>query len=125
MGTASVAEEITQKAQLPWVAGVLALLSLRCSAPSGSLLWPSVLDLSVRVLVDRVIASSQEPGQAPIGGGPHSQSLVLSLCTMAGTGHGTGLPLMGTKSTKGSFFVVSELEKELSLKAFLDVIINP
>lgn len=63
MGTASVAEEITQRAQLPWVAGVLALLSLLCSAPSGSLLWPSVLDLSLRVLVDRVIASSQEPGK--------------------------------------------------------------
>lgn len=77
------------------------------------------------LLVDRVIASSQEPGQAPIGSGPHSQSLVLSLCTMAGTGCGTGLPLMGTESTKGSFFVVLELEKELSPKAFLETLINP
>lgn len=32
---------------------------------------------------------------------------------------------MGTKSTKGSFFVVSEVEKELSLQAFLEMIINP
>lgn len=78
------------------------------------------------LLVDRVIASSpQEPGQAPIGSGPHSQSLVLSLCTMAGTGRGTELPLMGTESTKESFFVVLELEKELSLKAFLETLINP
>lgn len=80
----------------------------------------------MRILVDRAIASSpQEPGQAPIGSGPHSQSLVLSLCTMAGTGRGMGLPLMGTESTKGSFFVVSELEKELSLQAFLETLINP
>lgn len=44
---------------------------------------------------------------------------------MAGTGRGMGLPLMGTESTKGSFFVVSELEKELSLQAFLETLINP
>lgn len=78
------------------------------------------------LLVGRVIASShQEPRRSTDRSGPHRQSLVLSLCTMAGTGHGTGLPLMGTESTKGLFFVVSELARELSLQAFLEMIINP
>lgn len=73
-----------------------------------------------------IIASSrQEPGETQIGSGPREQSLVLSPFTMAGTGHGTGLPLMRTDSTKGSFFVVSELETALSLQAFLEMIINP
>lgn len=72
----------------------------------------------------RVIASSQqEPGEAQIGRGPQAQSLVLSLCTMAGIGVGPGLPLMGTESTNGSF-CGSELEKELSLKAFLEMVID-
>lgn len=74
----------------------------------------------------KVIASShQEPGEAQKGSGPHAQPLVLSLCTMAGTGDGTGLPLMGTEHKRIFFFVVSELEKELSLQAFLEVVINP
>lgn len=53
----------------------------------------------------QVIASShQEPGEAQIGSGPHVQPLVLSLCTMAGTGDGTGLPLMGTEHKRIFFF---------------------
>lgn len=43
---------------------------------------------------------------------------------MAGIGGATGLPLMGAESTKGSFCVVAELEKELSLQVFLEMVIN-
>lgn len=72
----------------------------------------------------RVIASSQqEPGEAQIERGPHAQSLVLSLCTMAGIGVGPGLPLVGTEH-KWIFLCGSKLEKELSLQVFLEMVIN-
>lgn len=48
----------------------------------------------------------------------HIRSLVLSLCTMAGTGRGMGLPLMGTESTKGSFFVVSDWKRSFPCRHF-------
>lgn len=45
---------------------------------------------------------------------------------MAGSGHGTGLPLMGTDSTKGFFLCGVRTGKgAFSLKAFLETIINP
>lgn len=63
-----------------------------------------------------ITSSHQWPGEARLESGSHKPS-DLSSHIMAGTGHGTGLVLMGTGSTKGSLYM-TELEKTLPVAVF-------